>query len=51
MRRDLPEAVARLRLDLRADIDTLALVRETAYPSLRNEMLMPASLARIGAAG
>lgn len=51
IRRDLPEAVAGLRLDLRAEIDTLTLVRETAYPSLRNETLMSASLARIGAAG
>jgi hypothetical protein len=51
IRRDLPEAVAPLRLDLRADIGTLTLVRETAYPSLHRETLMSASLVRIGAAG
>jgi hypothetical protein len=48
IRRDLPEAAAHLQLDVRADIDTLTLVRETAYPSLRKETLISAALARIG---
>ncbi|MBV9978865.1 2'-5' RNA ligase family protein [Bradyrhizobium sp.] len=51
IRRDLPETVAPLRLELRADIDTLTLVRETVYPSLHRQTLISASLARIGPAG
>jgi hypothetical protein len=33
-------------VDLHAEIDTLVLVRETIYPSLRNEALASVSLMR-----
>lgn len=48
---DLPRIVADLRPNIPAEIDTLMLVRETIYPSIKNETLLSASLARIGPHG
>jgi hypothetical protein len=44
--RDLPDLAADCQPDIWADIDTMVLVRETTYPSLRVETMMFVSLVR-----
>jgi len=41
---ELPQIVAGLRVDIRAEIDRLVLLRETVYPSLQTETLLAVSL-------